>query len=104
VQYWDLPKDRRIEHGLRSDVGELGYSGARVLELCGDLVTRAFRGVYPFQSDTLLSFITFGKDKQFGSAEEVVSIVAPMVEELEQKLLKAVPALNANAAKGGSVA
>jgi restriction system protein len=103
VQYWDLPKDHRIEHGLRSDVMEWGYSGARVLELCGDLVTRAFRGVYPFQSETLASFIAFGKDKQYASPEEVISIVTPMVEELEQKLSKAIAALKAANKGGGAI-
>jgi len=96
VQYWDLPKDVRIQHGLRGDVGEWAYSGARVLELCEDLIRRALRGNYPFQLDTLTSFVEFGKDKQFGSLTEVVSIVAPMIEELEQKLLKAAAALTVN--------
>lgn len=85
-QYWDLPKDLRIEHGLREDVGEYGYSGARVVELCLDLVTRAFRGTYPFQTDALAVFVEFGKDKQFSSAEEVIGIVAPKVDELEKRL------------------
>jgi hypothetical protein len=31
-KYWDLPKDLRIEHGLREDAGGYGYSGARVVE------------------------------------------------------------------------
>lgn len=101
VQYWDLPKDHRIAHGLRTDM-EWGYSGARVLELCGDLIARAFRGVYPFQSETLASFVAFGKDKQYTSPDEVVSIVAPMVEEFEQKLSKAITALKAAKECGGA--
>jgi restriction system protein len=104
VKYWDLSKDLRIEHGLRADVGDWGYSGARVLELCGDLITRAFRGVYPFQSDTLSSFSTFGKDKQFVSPEEVVSIASSLIEELEQKLAETGAAVAARAGAGGDAA
>jgi restriction system protein len=89
LRYWDLPKSHRIQHGLRFDVGDCGYSGARVVEICGDLITRAFRGVYPFQSDSLAWLLAFGKDKQFASPEEVAATITPMVEELEQRLSKA---------------
>jgi hypothetical protein len=86
TRYWDMPKDLRIERGLRHDVGEWGYSGARALEICGELITRAFRGVYPFSPDSLQSLLEFGKDKQFGSPVEVVAIVGPMLDELERRL------------------
>lgn len=89
-QYWGLPKNLRIDHGLREDVGEYGYSGARAVELCLDLVSRAFRGTYPFQADALTVFVEFGKDKQFSSAEEVIEIVASKVAELEKKLQVAI--------------
>lgn len=75
-RYWEIPKDERIRCGLRSDVGEHDYSGARIVELCTDLLTRAFRGVYPFQSETLEAIVLFGKDHWFESpAEVLVSLV-----------------------------
>ena len=85
-RYWDIPKEKRIEFGLRHDVVDFGYSGARVVELCTDLITRAFRGVYPFKIDTLEAFITFGVDKSFDSPEEIVVLVEAMISELEAKL------------------
>ena len=32
VRYWSIPKSVRIDHGLRTDVFESGYSGARFLD------------------------------------------------------------------------
>jgi len=98
VQYWDLPKGARIKHGLRGEVGELTYSGARALELSADLITRALRGYYPFQSDTMSAFFLLGRDKQIASPEEVIAIVLPMIQDLENKLSAAMSALGSNGA------
>ncbi len=91
VQYWDIPKVERIEKGLRFDVTEWGYSGARVVGICADLINRAFRGVYPFRPDSFESLVEFGKDREFKSANEVIAIVEPMIEVLEHKLAIARP-------------
>lgn len=85
-RYWDIPKDQRIEHGLRPGVGECAYSGARVIEPCRDLLSRAFRGLYPVKSEALAALVTPGLPEQINSPEEVVAVVEPMVSELEQKL------------------
>ena len=85
-RYWEIPKDERIAFRLRSDVGEYGYSGARIVNMCADLLTRAFRGVYPFQSETLETFCRFGRDKHFESAKEIVDLVEEKISELEAKL------------------
>lgn len=84
--YWDISKRQRIERGLRQEVGADGYSGAFTLEICDDLLPRAFRGIYPFHSDSIHSLMTFGKDKQFSSPQEVITTLTPMIEELEGKL------------------
>lgn len=102
-KYWDLPKGIRIELGLREDVGEYGYSGAREAELCLDLLTRAFRGTYPFQTASLPALVEFGKDKQFSSAEEVVEIVTSKVEELETKIQLANAEIGKRQINGGTV-
>lgn len=85
-RYWDIPKDHRIEHGLRPDVGEWAYSGARIIELCRDLLSRAFRGLYPVKSRELAALVTPGLPEYFNSPEEVVAAVEPTVVELEKKL------------------
>ena len=85
-RYWEIPKDEQIKFGLRGDVGEHDYSGARIVEMCADLLTRAFRGVYPFQGETIEGFILFGKDKYFESPKEIVELVEEKISELEAKL------------------
>jgi restriction system protein len=85
-RYWNIPKDQRIEHGLRPDVGVFGYSATRDIELCADLLSRAFRGLYPFKSEALASYIIPELRKQFDSPEEVVATVEPIVDELQKKL------------------
>lgn len=85
-RYWDIPKSERINYGLRADVGEHDYSGARVIDMCVDLLTRAFRGSYPFQSEDIGVFIQFGKNKNFESPQEIVEFLEHKVSELEKKL------------------
>lgn len=84
--YWNIPKDIRIGHGLRPDVGTWGYSGARTIELVTDLLAKAFRGTYPVESETIAAFGTPGFPRQFATVEELVSAVEPMIEDLEAKL------------------
>lgn len=85
-RYWNISKSDRIETGLRPDSGEHGYSGARAIDCCSDLLTRGFRGTYPFQSDSLEVYARFGKEKIFESPEEIIEIVGGLTEELESKL------------------
>ena len=91
IRYWDISKKVRIEHSLRHDVGEVGYSGARVVEVCADLISRAFRGAYPLRLDSLAALVQLGKDKEFESPEEVIATVTPMIDELEEKLDNVAP-------------
>lgn len=85
-RYWEIPKEERIRVGLRPGVSEYDYSGARVIDLCTDLLTHAFRGTYPFQSETLEVFALFGRDKYFESPIEIIDIVEEKITELEEKL------------------
>ena len=85
-RYWEISKEERIKFGLRSDVGEHDYSGARIVDMCADLLMRAFRGVYPFESETVEAFIHFGRGKNFESPKEIVDLVEEKVSELEAKL------------------
>lgn len=85
-RYWDIPKAVRIECGLRPVLNEHSYSGARVVDLCADLVAHALRGVYPFRSEKIEAFVEFGGDKHFESSKEVVEFVERKISELEAKL------------------
>jgi hypothetical protein len=86
-RYWNIPKEARIEHGLRPDTGEWGYSGARVFELAGDLLTKAFRGTYPIECEILAALCTPGFPRQFTTIEELVAVVELMIGDLEARLI-----------------
>lgn len=88
-RYWRIPKEVRIKHGLRFDVSEWGYSGARVVEYVADVLSRAFRGQYPVVSDALLAVARpeLGLPSQYLTPAEVGAWLEPLVVELEAKLL-----------------
>lgn len=85
-RYWDIPKYVRIEHGLRPDVAEDGYSGAAVISLAEDVLRKAFRGNYPFETDYMWRHAARGVPSAINSVEEVVALLEPMILELESKL------------------
>lgn len=85
-RYWNISKADRIEAGLRPDAFQGGYSGTRAINCCSDLLACAFRGAYPFQSDTLETLVRFGNGKTFQSPEEIIEIVEELVEGLEGRL------------------
>jgi hypothetical protein len=86
ARYWKIPKDDRIECGLRPDLVGGNYSGTMVIDLCNDLLIRAFRGVDPFQSESLKSLILFHGNNFFESPKDVVDFVDEKISELETKL------------------
>ena len=87
VRYWDLPKEARIEAGLRPDIGSGDiYSGNHIVELASDLLAKALRGNYPVILNSMEGFATFGEDRQFASAKEILSVVEPMLLDLEARL------------------
>ena len=85
-RYWEIPKNLRIEHGLRPGIGEKMYSGRVIVELCRDLLSRAFRGNYPFKSEVFAAYVIPGLPEEYNSPEEITTIVEPLVNELEEKL------------------
>lgn len=87
ARYWDIPKDVRIERGLRPEVGgEFGYSGARVIEAASELLARAFRGLYPIETDSMHRFTVPGLPERFHSDKDVVAALEPLLSDLETKL------------------
>lgn len=85
-RYWDIPKDERIKHRLRADVGEFDYSGDRKIELVRDLLSRAFRGSFPFQTEAWEAYIHDDIPTIYHSPQEVFSVTEPIVDELDAKL------------------
>jgi restriction system protein len=85
-RYWEIPKEKRIACGLRPDFGGGGYSGDHVSELANQILAKAFRGSYPFEIDSLQALAMLGAPRQFRTANEIVSLVEPMIAELEEKI------------------
>ena len=87
VRYWGLPKDARIESGLRPGFGGGDtYSGNVVAELATDLLGKALRSSYPFVLESMQGFAMFGEDRKFESAKEIITAIEPMIVDLEVRL------------------
>jgi len=85
-RYWKISKRDRIDHGLRPEVMEVSYSGTHIIEVCRDVLSRTFRGIYPFSSETVGVFTLSNFPAEFTSPEQVVLTLEPLVMELENKL------------------
>ena len=87
-RYWDISKEKRIEIGLRPEVGAVGYSGARAVECAEELVSKGLRGVYPFECESVGAWAMFDGPKSFNAPEEVVMALEPLLAKLESLLAK----------------
>lgn len=90
-RYWDLPKDFRKLTGLRPDFMEIGYSGAKVIDFCRQLLSHAFRGNYPIDTDHLMMgafmpFVRPGLPSCYPNIGTVVEVIESLTVELEGKL------------------
>ena len=85
-KYWAIPKDKRIDSGLRPDVGACGYSGDMLVNFASELVAKAFRGVYPLEMDSTAALCLLGGERKFANVSEVLSVIEPLVTDLERKL------------------
>jgi restriction system protein len=87
VRYWHLPKDVRIKAGLRPDIGSGdSYSGNVVVELASDLLAKSLRGTYPFVLESMQGYAIFGEDRQFATSADILTVVEPMIVDLEKRL------------------
>ena len=50
------------------------------------LLAKALRGSYPVVIDSLQGLVILGASHKFSSVSEIVSLVEPMIDELEAKL------------------
>ena len=94
-RYWSIPKSVRIDHGLRADVFESGDSGAGVISLAEDMLRKGFRGIYPFETDRMLSHAVPARPEQVNSADALLTLLEPMIAELEGKLVACLKAIGA---------
>jgi restriction system protein len=85
-RYWSIPKCTRIEHGLRPDVHEDGYSGAGVISLAEDLLRKGLRGAYPFETDSMFRHAARSFPANIESVEKLIGLLEPLVGDLEQRL------------------
>jgi len=86
VQYWKIPKQERIVHGLRPAVGQPGYSTIQNLDLGTELLTKAFRGAYPFETDNLAALFIPNFPLQFKSPQELIAVLEPLIVDVEERL------------------
>ncbi|TWT90255.1 hypothetical protein Mal64_06390 [Pseudobythopirellula maris] len=85
VRYWAIPKTIRIECGLRPEVGDLSYSGANIIDVLSELLSKGLRGNYPITCDELRSTVA-RLPALYESSEVLLRILAPVVSELESRL------------------
>lgn len=85
-RYWELDKPYRKAVGLRPDLAEPGYSGARVVDFCRELLSRAFRGLYPIETGHLGILVRQGLPSNYSDINAVVEVVESLTVELEGKL------------------
>lgn len=93
-RYWAIPKNERIELGLRPGTAESGYSGASTISLAEDLLRKGFRGVYPFETDYMWRHATLTAPDVLNSPGELVMLLDLLVGELERRLNLCVVGLN----------
>ncbi len=85
-RYWNLPKTRRIDCGLRPDLADGGYSATHFIDLVEKVLALAFRGSYPFEIDGLSAVAVLGDHRQFDTPQEVLALVEPIVADVEARL------------------
>lgn len=88
-RYWVLPKDVRIRAGLRPEFPQDGYSGQVMLGIIQDVLRRALGGRYPFEPEGMHFVMESVLPKTYQSPAEVVTVIEPLILEVEAKLLHA---------------
>ncbi len=87
--YWSLAKSTRISHGLRPQVGTVGYSAANIIEHCKDVLMRALRGIYPFEIESLFACAHPDVPRSFASPRDAARHADALIVEMEAKLAAA---------------
>ena len=85
-EYWGIPKEKRIECGLRQEVGTPGYYGDWVMKVSEGLLTKAFAGAYPIQVDKISKSVIKELPPEVNSVQELVGFLEPVIADLESRL------------------
>lgn len=91
TEYWDIPKSVRIEHGLRPDTADVGYSGDMSIKVAEDLLMKGLRGIFPVTPDEIHVGVAPRLVEQtipssIKSLGELVAIVSQIITRLEGKI------------------
>lgn len=96
-RYWDIPKEVRIETGLRPDLGDTPiYSGNFVIEVVEKYLGLAFRGAFPIDVDRF-DIIKLGRKmpETLENSYDTLVALEPLIAELEHKIQFAEAHMNA---------
>lgn len=88
VKYWDIPKNTRIDNGLRPGLFDyINYSGARVVDFVDKYLGLSFRGAFPINIDPYDSILVSNTlPNTIMDVNEAFLALEPLVTELEKKL------------------
>lgn len=88
-RYWEIPKQKRIEAGLRSDLFEGDvYSAVWIIEFSLKILGKAFVGKYPVEIDPYDRWMHAAIPAKLNSHEDIARLAEKMVGEIEEKLDK----------------
>jgi hypothetical protein len=69
---------------------------AIIVKFAQDALRKAFRDVYPFETDHMAALMFPGNPRVMNSAEEVIATLTPHIAELEARLSACLAALRAS--------
>lgn len=86
--YWDIPKGKRIENGLRPGLFDyINYSGARVVDFVDKYLGLTFRGAFPITVDPFdAQMVSETLPDTILDVNEAFLALEPLIAELEKKL------------------
>jgi restriction system protein len=85
--YWSIPKRIRIEHGLRPDIINSGYSAISIIDYSDSIIFKALKSSYPIRVDDLvLGLHEIDVPKFIRSTLELVNHLTPLIDALENKI------------------
>lgn len=83
-RYWEIPKSKRTEYGLRQELGEVGYSAFHVLHSADEIMGKAIRGVYPIKDLTPIQDLK--TPSLLPGPKDVYEYLEPIIADLESRL------------------
>lgn len=84
-RYWEIPKERRIAHGLRQEFSA-GFSGFQALQAADDLLRSGTRGMYPIRTNVIHQTPLPSIAEELKSPEDLIAALEPLLTEFEGRL------------------